>query len=260
MRKRASKVFLVSSVSGFLLRLLRLADLASTRRQCQYDDAVSALPLPAPKRKRPQYTFSKHPSDLVAPNNFPIAYFLDSDLFRHCNLVIEKPEISLPIAKFDAVESLESTRYVASRFFESVYSWLPIISPTKLYGSLLQHSLQKDAGLAMLILCMQIMLPPQLDKNYPPHRTYTAIKHHLVELEQAGFLAISVLQAMILVAFYEIGHGIYPAAYMTIGHCARYALALNLDKDIFVWSPGSSDWMAMEENHRVWWAVVILER
>ena len=31
------------------------------------------------------------------------------------------------------------------------------------------------------------------------------------------------LQALILVALYEYGHGIYPAAWMTVGQCVRYA-------------------------------------
>ncbi|RDW58996.1 fungal specific transcription factor domain-containing protein [Aspergillus mulundensis] len=65
---------------------------------------------------------------------------------------------------------------------------------------------------------------------------------------------------MILVSLYELGHGIYPAAFLTIGACARYAVALGLDRDIFLWDHTESGWAAMEEKHRAWWAVVILER
>lgn len=65
---------------------------------------------------------------------------------------------------------------------------------------------------------------------------------------------------MILLAFYELGHGTYPAAFLTVGTCARYAVALGLDRDIFLWDQTDSGWAAMEERHRAWWAVVILER
>ena len=43
---------------------------------------------------------------------------------------------------------------------------------------------------------------------------------------------------MILTAIYEYAHAIYPAAYITIGTCARYGL----------------------ERRRFWWAIVILDR
>lgn len=71
---------------------------------------------------------------------------------------------------------------------------------------------------------------------------------------------MAILQSMILLAVYELGHGIYPAAYLNIGSCARYAVALGLDRDMLVWDHSDSGWGAMEEKHRAWWAIVILER
>ncbi|KAL6408671.1 hypothetical protein AUP68_07615 [Ilyonectria robusta] len=34
--------------------------------------------------------------------------------------------------------------------------------------------------------------------------------------------------AVLLLAFYEVAHAIYPAAYLTIGHCARLGHALGI--------------------------------
>ena len=107
---------------------------------------------------------------------------------------------------------------------------------------------------------MHILLPQQCETGQPRQATYLSLKRQLLSLEQAGVLTITVLQAMILIAFYELGHGIYPAAFLTVGICARYAVALGLNNDIFLWDNTDSSRAAMEEKHRAWWAVVILER
>lgn len=107
---------------------------------------------------------------------------------------------------------------------------------------------------------MHILLPRQNESSQSRQTTYSSLKHQLILLEQAGVLTITVLQSMILIAFYELGHGIYPAVYLTVGTCARYAVALGLNRDIFLWDHTDSGWAAMEEKHRAWWAVVILER
>lgn len=107
---------------------------------------------------------------------------------------------------------------------------------------------------------MYILLPQEPESCQPRQKTYSSLKRQLLYLEQAGFLKIEVLQSMVLIAFYELGHGIYPAAFLTVGTCARYAVALGLNRDIFLWDHTDSGRAAMEERHRAWWAVVILER
>lgn len=109
-------------------------------------------------------------------------------------------------------------------------------------------------------MSMRILAHQQQEGRQPHERIHSMLKHHLIRLEQAGSLSITILQSMILLAVYELGHGIYPAAYFTIGSCARYAVALGLDNDILAWNHSDSGWGAMEEKHRAWWAIVILER
>lgn len=57
---------------------------------------------------------------------------------------------------------------------------------------------------------------------------YQASKRLLSLVESAGSVSLLNLQAMILVALYEYGHCIYPAASMTVGACARYGEILGL--------------------------------
>lgn len=72
--------------------------------------------------------------------------------------------------------------------------------------------------------------------------------------------SILVLQAGVLVALYELGHGIYPAAFLSIGACARYAHALGINVSRTVPTRRVLTLVEVEERRRVWWAIVILDR
>ena len=70
------------------------------------------------------------------------------------------------------------------------------------------------------------------------------------------------LQAGILIAIYELGQAIYPAAYLTVGACARFGLGLAINT-LSKAPPGGVDersWNEIEEKQRVWWAVLLLDR
>lgn len=50
----------------------------------------------------------------------------------------------------------------------------------------------------------------------------------MVTLEASGAVSLIYLQAMTLMAVYEYSHSIYPAAWMTVGSCARLAELLGI--------------------------------
>jgi hypothetical protein len=79
-------------------------------------------------------------------------------------------------------------------------------------------------------------------------------------VEVEGAFSILVLQAGVLVALYELGHGIYPAAYLSIGACARYAHALGINVSHTVPTRRVLTFVEGEERRRIWWAIVILDR
>lgn len=168
--------------------------------------------------------------------------------------------MSLPPTFLDATPSTDEVRLIADGFFKSVHVWFPIINRNKFYGSFTHASLQHETDLAILVLCMKMFTAQPSETEQTSKATYLSVKPLLVQLEQAGFLNITMLQALLLTALYEIGAGIYPSAYMTVGSCARYASALSLDRDIFKWDQSASDWIGMEERHRAWWAAVVLDR
>ena len=80
------------------------------------------------------------------------------------------------------------------------------------------------ADLPLLYLSMKLITSqPRVGFEAVENYLYTASKRFLSLLESSGTASLLYLQALVLVALYEYGQGIYPAAWMTVGQCVRYA-------------------------------------
>jgi hypothetical protein len=74
-------------------------------------------------------------------------------------------------------------------------------------------------------------------------------------------VSLAVLQAAILIGFYELGHGIFPSAYISVGICVRYGAALGIEPRSTTSAnalPG--DRIKEEERTRIWWTLLLLDR
>ena len=78
-------------------------------------------------------------------------------------------------------------------------------------------------------------------------------------LEANNILTLQLLHAYILLALYEICNAYYPAAYLTVGHCARlgYAYGLNDIMNAVQVLPKPQTFVEQEERRRTWWAGII---
>lgn len=88
-----------------------------------------------------------------------------------------------------------------------------------------------EAGgdVALLLLSMKLITSqPQRGFAASENYLYTASKRYAALLENIGTTSLTYLQAIILISLYEYGQGVYPAAYMTVGQCIRYAELLGL--------------------------------
>ncbi|KAJ5811850.1 hypothetical protein N7474_008151 [Penicillium riverlandense] len=165
---------------------------------------------------------------------------------------------------------------MVSQYFVTVHTWVPIISRNRMYGSLLLKPFpQLDPDIVLLLLCMKLVtyspLSPSADNGScaMPHDNdgdpsmeddlYTLTKRFQLMVEDSGCLSIHVVQAGILRAVYEMGHAIYPAAFLTIAACARYGVALRIDQEQKL-QDGEGDWLEREEANRVWWGILIIDR
>lgn len=194
-------------------------------------------------------------------HGFPPVFFLDAAISEMGQ--VETPKIGMVLSP-DIVAATSNYRLVAKQYFENFHESLPFISKKLFYGHLMNTSPQPRADLTLLLLCMKLItwLPSESsDESRPRTPDYLTAKRLLVEAEVAGMMTLQVLQAMILVSIYELGHAIYPSAYLSIGACARYGLALGIDaQKASGIIDSSSTMLEQEEKRRAWWAIVVLDR
>jgi hypothetical protein len=167
----------------------------------------------------------------------------------------------MPIPRYvmDLIGDDNEIRRVALKFFETIHTYFPIISKQRFYSTLMNPLSQPRADVALLVLCMRLTtLVPSKDPMVSTPE-YFAAKRFYSAVEVAGMCSTQVLQSGILIAFYEFGHAIYPAAYLSVGTCARYGVSYGMNLDEYS-ANGALNWIEVEEKKRVWWAVLILDR
>jgi hypothetical protein len=120
---------------------------------------------------------------------------------------------------------------------------------------------RRPADLVLLLYAMQLLSPNQGDTSELVG-LYAKVKQIASSLEAGGIVTTRLLQSYLLLAVYELCNAMYPAAYLTIGHCARmgYAIGVHDRRHATQMFPPSISWTAVEEQRRIWWAVLILER
>ena len=107
---------------------------------------------------------------------------------------------------------------------------MSIISKKRMMRNMLNPLWEAGPDLALLFLCMKLMITrPQEGLESAHHSIYTAAKRFLALMEASGMTSLLVLQAYVLVATYEIGQAIYPAAWMSAGTCVRYGQLLGIN-------------------------------
>lgn len=146
-------------------------------------------------------------------------------------------------------------------YFATVHTYYPIISKIRLYQHLSNPLHEPGSDIALLFLAMKLACS-EIPEGMPPQtQLYQDVKsfYHYVE-SQNGY-SIQMMQALQLIAMYEMGNAIYPAAYLSIGNAARIGHAMGLHaKDVPQMLPRPTTWTEQEERRRVWWGVVLLER
>ncbi|KAF2164714.1 hypothetical protein M409DRAFT_56523 [Zasmidium cellare ATCC 36951] len=87
---------------------------------------------------------------------------------------------------------------------------------------------------------------------------YLTAKSAIAHLESAGIVTVRLIQARLLVAIYELGHGLGPVASISVKACGVSARALGLDQTLS--SLWSYPFAQSEEERRLWWSIFIVER
>ncbi|KAK3397818.1 hypothetical protein B0T20DRAFT_232564 [Sordaria brevicollis] len=207
----------------------------------------------------------------VIKTHFPPSLLLDIDIYKWASHSIPPSSSTLTVPPFvyslltqDSQDPNNTIQEIATTYFSTVHLWFPFISRKRMT---LGHTLHESGpDLAMLFLAMKLVvtLPREgMDRGgVLDSEVYGAAKRMLGLLEASGCVSLLGLQAMVLVAVYEYGQGIMPAAWMTVGACARYAELCGLPgfkESSAVLGPVAT-WTESEERRRVWWAIYTLDR
>lgn len=183
------------------------------------------------------------------------AFYLDSDLWSSYSFPLQihhepvPDEISLLLGNEADID------YIKSHYFHTIHTWMPIISKIRLDRLMERTRGSTRADTALLLLCMKLVQDTALPK------LYTTTARFLYSLQTKRILTLRIVQAGLLLSVYELGHGIFPSAFITVGHSARSAVALGLHNKLAPQLAGRPrSWMDWEERQRVWWMVVILDR
>lgn len=208
---------------------------------------------PAISQSQPPYS---------GPAGFPSLFFLDSQMFEYERLAVQAPCLRVPAGALASLGSSGELRTVVEKYFATTHLYLPIVSKIRLYQHLSNPAHEPGADLALLFLAMRLVSTP-LPVGVAPQQTeaYADVKSLFTYVEAQNGFSIQVIQAALLIALYELGHAIYPAGYLTIGHCARLGYAMGIhDRGMPQMLARPQTWTEQEERRRVWWGVIVLDR
>lgn len=189
--------------------------------------------------------------------------FLAPDLSREVSLEIPRNTLDIPQDVTSNLGDRQRVQEAALEFFR--ITWMPIISRKRYFNTVLNPLSPLRRPTALLALCMKLCcLEPHHDDGDERISLYRLVKQFYSEVESTEGLCVQVLQAGILIAIFEIGDAIYPAAYLTVGSCSRYGVAMGLDKINQDRMGGEYNravsWIEIEERRRAWWGILILDR
>ncbi|KAJ3461508.1 hypothetical protein MRS44_010061 [Fusarium solani] len=122
-------------------------------------------------------------------------------------------------------------------YFAIAHSWLPILDKEQLYldiSHLLGYPGYQNDVTALLLVCIHIFI--QQPCQHPNHSVRSALYRTARRLffllqTSARSPSIALLQSGLLLAAYELGHGMSKDAYGTLGVCTSLAQQLSLEPD-----------------------------
>lgn len=218
-----------SNETALLKERIRLLEQSLDNHSRKETDSTSSKKRSSPSEASPFTSFQFPQVKRNRISNFPSAFFLDTAAFAHTKMTIPRPLISIPQILLAEIGTLPHPTEIAEAYFQTTHIWLPIIWKRRIYQRISDPNLQLGPDLTLLLSAMKLSYYSPCLEEHPAQITlYNLSKQFLATAEDYGLLSIEILQAAILIAMFEIGHGIYPAAYMTIGRSARLGQVMGL--------------------------------
>lgn len=216
------------------------------RRPCVY---ASEAPLEAPLEV-PLEVPLEHPGSVrqvgpISRRFLQPLFFLDAYTYGQRHVTVENPKVPLS----PEFANRTSTWDFVDLYFNTCHVLFPVGEAHKctgsnvVYGVLIQHSSCQvskrqahqtlnavgdyiDTDLLALLHSMKLLVQPQGDNGTSAE--YATTRQMISLVESQGTVSLRLLQAVLLLSFYEMANGIYPAAYLSVGHCARLGHAMGI--------------------------------
>ncbi|KAL2861956.1 hypothetical protein BJX68DRAFT_273974 [Aspergillus pseudodeflectus] len=189
------------------------------------------------------------------------------------------PSLDAAIDRGSSIRTLlESPEVVAAlldAYFDIIHPWIPILHEVR-FRSRIAHNPEREAcGIilhAILVAALRFVDLKGLIGLGPIPQDEVARSRDYVVLNAMADLRLENLQALIIVAFTDIGQGETSKAWPTIGSLTRTVQYLHLsvedtDKDQrpgllpnLPSLPAPDTWVEEEERRRVFWSVFLLDR
>lgn len=262
---------------------------ARMSRECNYEDSCSPTPSPAQLLqarvreleqelvrqqeqheaqifRNKQFDGSNYAARQIQLNpfeRFPASFFLDHEIFEEARLTIPQPSLHIPQEVYSLLGTIDDLRNIAGRFFTTTHSWFPFLSRKRFEIMLANPNFVPKPEVSALFVAMHLITNVASNcEGTVRSNLYWTAKNYLSTLEINNVMVVQLLQANVLVALYELGHAIYPAAYLSIGKCSSMGKAFGLDNPKH--SPQMlkrvGAWAELEETRRLWWAILTLDR
>ncbi|PYH88312.1 hypothetical protein BO71DRAFT_143295 [Aspergillus ellipticus CBS 707.79] len=155
---------------------------------------------------------------------------------------------------------------LAETYFGTVDKWMPILDKDDVVEPLQEQSFSLDSK--GFLLLMSVCLIVQRPDAQPPDgemasEHYDAVKHFFFRehADTSHGPSLKLIQAGVLLATYEYGHGMIDAAYNTIYACISASLTLGMHRsECLQSSQFDNNQRDQTQVLRTWWAIVISER
>jgi hypothetical protein len=159
------------------------------------------------------------------------------------------------------ISSLDNLLAVSADFFTGTHQRIPTLCRFRFQERVESLATAPRADLAALCLGMLLLqqFPTGRETNMQSP-LYVSVKNVINLLEATSPPSLDLLQSRVLVTFYEVGHGLQDAAYISVATCARVARMLGLHQKLWRVLDGAEDKLGAEERKRTWWAILILDR
>lgn len=187
----------------------------------------------------------------------------ETDVFCYPQIRHSYVNASVTNAIANIVGDLSSFSNDAYIFFDTIHAWLPIISKKRYMQQVSALVTRPDAEMSLLALCVRLVNDVPKNTGSESMRTslYVNAKCIASYIEAGGRLTIRIVQSLLLIGLYELGHGFGNSACISISHTAAVAQTLGIQRLCEEnYNPAEYTGWDVEEARRVWWGIIIMDR